>query len=196
MEHQAKVETMGAGENTLYVISGPSGSGKTTSIRQVMTREIVSFTTRPPREGEVEGFDYVFTTEEEVNRLEATGELVERVQYSGNSYGISKEELFGKLAEGDAFVVVDYHGFQQVRDLYPNCVSIFFAIDTEDARQRMLERGDKVESIEPRLKTYEKELANQVHYDYVLKNEYGKQEETVKKLSAIINRGKQMEKGA
>lgn len=179
----------------LYVISGPSGSGKTSNIRQVMTNEVVSFTTRPPREGEVDGFDYVFTTVEEVDRLEASGELVERVSYAGNSYGISKDELYGKLATEDAFVVVDYHGFQQVRELYENYVSIFFSIDVEDARNRMLERGDKPDVIEGRLKTYETELKNQQHYDYVIQNEYGKQAETVQKLKDIIF-GKNQSKGA
>lgn len=180
----------------LYVISGPSGSGKTSNIRQVMTNEVVSFTTRPPREGEVDGFDYVFTTVEEVDRLEASGELVERVSYAGNSYGISKDELYGKLATEDAFVVVDYHGFQQVRELYDNYVSIFFSIDTEDARNRMLERGDKPEVIEGRLTTYETELKNQQHYDYVIRNEYGKQAETVQKLKDIIFGETKQSKGA
>lgn len=174
------------GANTLYVISGPSGSGKTTSIKQVMENEVVSFTTRAPRKGEVDGVDYVYTTLEEVDRLEAEGELVERVLYDGNSYGISKQELYGKLEHEDAFVIVDFHGFQQLKALYPNIVSIFFAIDTEDAKNRMLERGDNPATMSHRLATYEKELANQVQYDYVLKNEYGKQQETVKALEEII----------
>ncbi|AJD93579.1 hypothetical protein JMA_42620 (plasmid) [Jeotgalibacillus malaysiensis] len=180
----------------LYIISGPSGSGKTSNIRQVMNNEVVSFTTRPRRDGEVEGFDYVFTTVEEVDRMEASGELVERVTYDGNSYGISKDELYGKLATEDAFVVVDYHGFQQVRELYENYVSIFFSIDVEDARNRMLERGDKPEVIEGRLKTYETELKNQQHYDYVIQNEYGKQAETVQTLKDIIFGKNNQSKGA
>lgn len=172
--------------HTLFVISGPSGSGKTSSIRQVMTNEVVSFTTRAPRVGEVDGFDYVYTTIEEVDRLEASGELVERVAYDGNSYGISKAELYGKLAHEDAFVVVDYHGYEQIQALYPNCVSIFFAIDTEDAKNRMLERGDNPKTMAHRLSTYETELGHQVHYDHVLKNEYGKQDETIRDLKRIV----------
>lgn len=183
-------------EHTLYVISGPSGSGKTTSIRQVMDNEIVSFTTRAPRTGEVEGVDYVFTNVAEIDRLEEIGELVERVSYGGNSYGISKEELYGKLATQDAFVVVDYHGYQQVSALYPNCVSIFFAIDTEDAKNRMLERGDNPATMAHRLSTYATELANQVHYDYVIQNEYGKQEETIQVLKNIIQSNGLMLTGA
>lgn len=183
-------------ENTLFIISGPSGSGKTSSIRQVMGNEVISFTTRAPRKGEVDGVDYVYTTVAEVDRLEEIGELVERVSYDGNSYGISKQELYGKLSEQDAFVIVDYHGCQQVKDLYPNCVSIFFSIDTADARNRMLERGDNPATMAHRLSTYETELANQVHYDYVLQNEYGNQEETVRALRAIIQSKKSFKKGA
>lgn len=182
-----KERKLDASKSTLFVISGPSGSGKTTSIRQVMDNEVVSFTTRAPRAGEVDGFDYVFTSVEEVDRMEASGELVERVSYAGNSYGISKDELYGKLANGDAFVIVDYHGFQQIQALYDNYVSVFFSIDVEDARQRMLERGDKEDVIEGRLKTYAKELANQQHYDFVIQNTYGKQNETVEVLKQIVS---------
>lgn len=174
--------------HTLFVISGPSGSGKTSSIRQVMENEVISFTTRAMRVGEQEGVDYVYTTVDEVDRLEAIGELVERVTYDGNSYGISKGELYGKLQNEDAFVVVDYHGYEQIQALYPNCVSIFFAIDTEDAKNRMLERGDNPATMSHRLSTYETELANQVHYDYVLQNQYGKQAETVAQLKQIIEK--------
>ena len=182
-----KERKLDASKSTLFVISGPSGSGKTSSIRQVMDNEVVSFTTRAPREGEVNGFDYVFTSVEEVDRMEASGELVERVSYAGNSYGISKDELYGKLANGDAFVIVDYHGFQQIQALYDNYVSIFFSIDVEDARQRMLERGDNKGVIEGRLKTYEKELENQQYYDFVIQNTYGKQNETVDVLKQIVS---------
>lgn len=191
-----KIKAIDPSKPVLFIISGPSGSGKTSSVRQVLTNEVVSFTTRSPRVGEVEGVDYVFTTLEEVNRMEESGELVERVLYDGNSYGISKDEIFGKLSKEDAFVVVDYHGFQQVSELYSNYVSIFFSIDTEDARNRMLERGDKPETIEKRLTTYAKELENQQHYGFVIENEYGKQAETISILRDIILGDKQKSKGA
>lgn len=198
MNKQSFIQTTGkeTGGNLLIVVSGPSGSGKSSTIKQVMTNEVLSFTSRDPRIGEVDGIDYKFTTEEEVDRLEAEGALVERVLYDGNSYGISKQELYGKLEHEDAFVIVDYHGFKQLQALYPNIISVFFAIDTEDARNRMLERGDNPATMSNRLSTYEKELANQVHYDYVLQNVYGKQDETIAELRNIIESNKKSKKGA
>ena len=174
------------GKSTLYVMSGPSGSGKTTSIRQVMDNEVVSFTTRGRREGEIDGVDYIYTTLDEIDRLESEGLIVERVLYAGNSYGISKVELDSKLAKGDAFVVVDFHGYQQMLEIYDQVVSVFFEIDVEDARNRMVARGDREDSINSRLATYEAELSNSVHYDYVIHNEAGKQDETVEVLRQII----------
>ena len=182
-----RVESVDRNKSVLYVMSGPSGSGKTTSIRQVMDNEVVSFTTRDKRVGEVEGVDYIFTTVEEIDRLEAEGLIVERVLYDGKSYGISKVELDEKLSKGDAFVVVDFHGYQQLQELYDNVVGVFFEIDVEDARERMIARGDREELIESRLKTYEVELKNAEHYDYVLLNEKGKQDVTVEALRKIIN---------
>lgn len=182
-----RVKSVDRNKSVLYVMSGPSGSGKTTSIRQVMDNEVVSFTTRDKRVGEVEGVDYIFTTVEEIDRLEQEGLIVERVLYAGNSYGISKVELDEKLAKGDAFVVVDFHGYQQLQELYDNNVGVFLEIDVEDARERMIARGDREELIESRLKTYEVELKNADHYDYVLLNEKGKQDVTVEDLRKIIN---------
>ena len=172
----------------LFVISGPSGSGKTTSIKKIMQREVVSFTTRKPRVGEVDGVDYIFTTKEEVDSLEEQGKLVERVEYAGQSYGISGEELSQKTSEGPAFVIVDLHGYQQVKELYPNVISIFLSVDPEDARRRMEERGDNPENIEKRLISYRKELEHQIHYNYVIQNEYGKQEKTINILKEIIEK--------
>lgn len=180
------------GKSTLYVMSGPSGSGKTTSIRQVMDNEVVSFTTRNRREGEIDGVDYIYTTLDEIDRLESEGLIVERVLYAGNSYGISKVELDSKLSKGDAFVVVDFHGYQQMLEIYDQVVSVFFEIDVNDARNRMVARGDREESINSRLATYEEELSNSVYYDYVIHNEAGKQDETVEVLRQIIQ-GKEIE---
>lgn len=181
------VKNVDRSKPVLYVISGPSGSGKTTSIRQVMSNEIVSFTTREKRDGEVEGVDYIFTNVEEIDRLEQEGLIVERVLYAGNSYGISQVEMDDKLSKGDAFVVVDLHGCQQLSALYDNIVSVFFSIDVEDARERMIKRGDDVSKIDGRLATYEKELSHAVNYDYVITNEYGKQDEVVALLKEIVS---------
>lgn len=170
----------------LYAVSGVSGSGKTTTMREVMTNEVLSFTTRMPRKGEVDGVDYIFSTLDEINHLDSIGRLIERVEYSGNHYGITKDELESKLRVGDAFVVVDYHGYQQLRKLYDKVVGIYIKIDKEDAIRRMLQRGDTKESIKTRIDSMESEMKNQIHYDYIIENKFGQQLDTVEKIKSII----------
>lgn len=59
--------------NKLIVVSGPSGSGKTTLMRQTMKNEVVSFTTRKPRQGEIDGVDYKFISLEKFEELKNKG---------------------------------------------------------------------------------------------------------------------------
>lgn len=175
--------------NKLFAISGVSGSGKTTTMRQVMDNEIISFTTRLARTGEIYGVDYIFTNFEEINYLDSIGRLVERVEYGGNHYGITSEEFESKLNKGDAFVIVNYHGYQQIKKLYPNVVGIYFKINKEESSRRMRERGDKEEEIIKRTIELDEEMKVMNEYDNIIENAYGKQNETVAKLKEIVYGG-------
>lgn len=173
--------------NKLYAITGISGSGKTSTMRQVMDNEIISFTTRNPRKGEIDGVDYNFTTKDKIEELELIGELVEKVEYRDNYYGITKEELKSKLDKGDAFVIVDYHGYLQLKQLHSDVTGIYIKADVSEVIDRMRERGDKEESIQLRLSSIEDELSCQSNYQYVVENKNGLQHKTVEKINEIIN---------
>lgn len=164
----------GGSMNKLFLISGPSGSGKTTIMRKVMDNEIVSFTTRQPRTGERDGVDYNFIEFDHFQDLLASGGLVEHSEYGGNYYGITKGELFGKLEHDHAFAIVDYPGAVSLADVYPNVVSIFIYAEREECKANMSDRGALASFIGNRLSTYEQELANRKHYDYVIRNIRGK----------------------
>lgn len=161
-------------EHTLFVISGHSGSGKTSLMRSLCGThmEVVSATTRGKRDNEVEGIDYYYIDKEEFYDLLEENEFAEYTNYynSPSEYGITKAELHRKLQYGNAYAIVDYNGLQQLKNYYPNVVSIFLYTGKEEARKRMLERGDTNKDIEIRLSTYEKEMLTSHNYDYVIKN--------------------------
>lgn len=159
-------------KNRLFIITGPSGSGKTTIARSVMTNEIISFTTRSPRKGEIDGVDYIYITNEKFNELYDSGGLAEHTDYYGTAkYGITMEELKGKLSKGDAFVVVDVIGKEALEEIYDNTLSIFiFSPDSDVAFKRMSDRGDNEEQISRRLASYEEEIENFPLYDVLLDN--------------------------
>lgn len=175
--------------NTLFIISAPSGAGKSKIAKSVMKNEIVSFTTRAPREGEVHGIDYLFIRQEEFDRLLANGGLAEYTTYYGNaSYGITMNELTSKLEKGDAFVIVDVVGMEQLKKLHPKTVTIFIQVPTEMLEGRMRKRGDSEELIAKRLRTVEQEQENFYLYDYVIDNS-GKLEDAIEAFKTIVGGG-------
>jgi guanylate kinase len=159
--------------NILFCVTGPSGSGKTSIMRNVMDNELLSFTTRPMREGEVDGKDYIFIDYMDYIQLVGKGELVEYTNYGGNYYGLSMEELHTKLKKDHAFFICDNNGFNQIKEKYDKVVSIFLYASFADCFNNMQDRGDNIEKIGKRLSTYHNELANKGQYDYVVKNVRG-----------------------
>lgn len=177
----------------LFCISGNSGAGKTTLMRYVMgtKREIVSVTTRQIRNNEIDGVDYYFISEDEFERLDKENLLAEKTTYYGRaSYGVTKAEIESKLARGNAYIIVDFNGYEQLKQIYPDSVGIFIYTNKDIARERMINRGDSLESVNSRLETYEIELGNAIHYDYTIanNNDFYK---TVDFINAIIRNEKE-----
>src|SRR5437667_6442771 len=115
----------------LFVDSSPSGGGKGTLIQR-MFRKVsnlsysVSFTTRAPRNGEVDGREYFFVTREEFERMVAANEFLEWAHVHGKLYGTSRSQVFREISEGrDIVLEVDVQGAASVRALVPDAVSIF-----------------------------------------------------------------------
>ncbi len=172
--------------NKLFLISGHSGSGKSSLMKSLMENELISFTTRPKRKGEVDGKDYHFITEKEYSTMYNNKELAEYTYYDGNRYGLTKEELDNKLSKNHAFVIVDVNGMEQLKKYYDNCTTIMLHTTKEDAMKQMLNRGDSAKDIETRLKTYQRELQNKQFYDYVVLNRHGKFDTTKRVLECIL----------
>jgi guanylate kinase len=173
--------------NKLILVSGHSGSGKTSIMKSLMDNEVISFTTREKRTGEREGADYKFISLQQFKQMKNENRLIEWVEYSGNFYGIDSDEFEQKINKDHAFCIVDYHGMKQFKDYYPNCCTIFLYTPYEQAFHQMKSRGDEEDKIQSRLNTYVEEIKNKVHYDYTIRNNSGKFEDTREIIRNIIS---------
>ena len=176
----------------VVVITGPSGVGKGTLIRLLRERLpdlglSVSATTRAPRPGEVDGFDYHFLTDTEFDRLVAEGAFVEHAEYAGRRYGTLASELEQRTAAGEAVVLeIEVDGARQVRAAIPDALQVFIAPPSRAAlRERLVGRGtDATDVIERRLQVAERELDAQGEFAHVVVND--RLQDAVRELVAVV----------
>ncbi len=181
----------------LILIVGPSGCGKGTVIKTLKGKfpgfvYPVSYTTRDPREGEVDGEVYNFVSEGEFKEMIDGGELLEyAIVHEDEYYGTSKKEIMEGL-EGGAVVLreIDIQGFHSIRKIVPpeNLVSIFIMVsDEEDLKRRILGRGEMSdEEIGQRMESAKKEIAQADTCDYRVENEWEKVHECVSNVGNIV----------
>lgn len=173
----------------LIVVSAPSGGGKTTLCERLLAEfhqmiYSVSCTTRPPREGEVDGRDYFFITEEEFDKRVKAGEFLEYATVHGYRYGTLRRFIERGFATGrDVLMDIDVQGATQIRQrlralspqdpLRRGFVDVFIAPPSiEVLRKRLYLRGkDSDEVIERRIRQAEEELRHFKEYQYVIVNE-------------------------
>lgn len=163
----------------LFVVSSPSGGGKGTLIRRVLNKVpdlsySVSFTTRTPRSGEVDGREYFFVTPEKFGEMVASNEFLEWAHVHGKQYGTGHRQLNREISEGrDIILEVDVQGAASVRELVDDAVSVFilppsFAI----LKQRLIARGtDSAEELDLRLRNAPTELEHYSNFQYVVIND-------------------------
>jgi guanylate kinase len=162
----------------LLILSGPSGTGKSSIVRRLLAdprlRLSVSATTRKPREGERDGIEYHFWTRERFERELQAGAFLEWAEVYGNYYGTPKSEV-GPFRERGLGVIldIDTQGFDQVRRLCPDAVSLFVRAPTLEAyEKRLRDRGTETEeSIQKRLAVARRELARAGDYDHQIIND-------------------------
>ncbi len=163
----------------LYVIVAPSGAGKSTLVNALLEREpdiglSISYTTRPPRPGEVSGREYFFVSRAEFQAMVARGDFLEHAEVYGNWYGTSRRWIEKTRAAGsDVVLEIDWQGARAVKALFPDMTFIYILPPSiEVLRQRLVKRGkDAKEVIERRLAEAREDL-NHVHEaDYVIINE-------------------------
>lgn len=178
----------------LIILSSPSGAGKSTLARRLMDwddslRFSVSATTRAPREGEVDGQHYHFTTLENFHALVDQGQMLEHAEVFGNCYGSPRGPVEAAMKAGrDTLFDVDWQGGQQIRAsaLGRHVVSIFILPPSLPELERRL-RGraqDSDEVIARRMAKSRDEISHWAEYDYVLVND--DLDQTDARLRAIL----------
>ncbi len=176
----------------LIVISAPSGTGKTTLAHMLLKafpnmEFSVSYTTRKPRPGEVNGKDYFFVDRDTFERMIEEGDFLEWAEVYGNLYGTSKSQVIKALNEGkDVLLDIDTQGALQVKKNFPEAVLIFILPPSlKELERRLRSRGtDDEETIERRLKTARVEIERAPLYDYIVVNDV--LEEAFEKLKSIV----------
>ena len=193
LEPSPTVATVSKTRGILFVVSSPSGGGKGTLIQRVLKSSTnlgysVSFTTRTPRNGEVEGREYFFVTPEKFEVMVEAGEFLEWAHVHGKLYGTSRDQVSHEVFEGrDIILEVDVQGAASVRELVTDSVSVFILPPSlETLKQRLMTRGtDSPQELELRLRSAPEELTHYKTFDYVIINDH--LERAAGQLACIIN---------
>ncbi|AKH38827.1 MULTISPECIES: guanylate kinase [Nitrosomonas] len=178
--------------SSLFIISAPSGAGKTSLIKALLQTRMglslsISHTTRQPRPNEINGQDYFFIDRDIFNQMLERGEFLESAEVYGNLYGTSHHWVKETMASGqDVLMEIDCQGTQQVRQIFPEAVSIFILPPSlESLKARLQQRGqDDPVAIARRLKAVREEVGQVNKFDYaVVNNELDK---ALKDICCII----------
>ncbi len=181
-------------KGTLIVISGPSGSGKGTVVKALMELMpdlgfSVSATTRAPREGEMDGREYFFTSREDFEKMIENGDILEYTTYCGNYYGTPKKEAERITGEGrDLILEIEVDGAGQVKKKFPGAVTLMLIPPSLSVlEERLRGRGTESEEvIRKRLDRACEEIKLAGDYDYVVVNENGGVEACARQIKRII----------
>lgn len=176
----------------MFVVSAPSGTGKTTLSRAISRifpalHFSVSYTTRPPRPGEINGRDYHFIATENFQQMIHRGEFAEWAEIYGYRYGTSAGSLGKVLEEGrDVILDIDGQGARQLREKKLPGIFIFILPPSlRELEQRLSKRKTEGKTaMEERLKKAKVEMAEARWYDYLIVND--ELEKAQEKMKAII----------
>lgn len=179
----------------VIVISGPSGVGKDATLKKMKEigypfHFVVTATTRPKRDHEVDGVDYFFMGVGDFAHLIEQGELLEYAVVYGQYKGIPKQQVREALSSGrDVLMRIDVQGAATMRRIMPEAVFIFLTAESEDALvKRLLERKtESPENLKIRVATAREELKRITEFDYVVVNRECNLKETAYAIASIIS---------
>jgi len=176
----------------LFIVCAPSGAGKTTLVDALLKadsgiRLSVSYTTRPPRAGEVDGREYHFVSQEKFQEMSAAGAFLESALVHGNYYGTSQPWINDQRAAGaDILLEIDWQGAAQVRKMMPDAIGIFILPPSFEALVGRLNKRaqDPPDVIARRIAGAREEISHVSEFKYVIIND--KFDEAVKDLVSIV----------
>jgi guanylate kinase len=176
----------------LFIVCAPSGAGKTTLVDALLKadsgiRLSVSYTTRQPRAGEVDGREYHFVSQEKFQEMAAAGAFLESALVHGNYYGTSQPWINDQRAAGaDILLEIDWQGAAQVRKMMPDAIGIFILPPSFEALVGRLNKRaqDPPDVIARRIAGAREEISHVSEFKYVIIND--KFDEAVKDLVSIV----------
>jgi guanylate kinase len=176
----------------LFIVTAPSGAGKSTLTAKLLQEDknvhlSVSYTTRAPRTGEVDGHDYHFVDKARFMGMLERGEFLESAEVHGNHYGTSQAWIRAQRAAGhDVLLEIDWQGAQQVRRIFTDTVGIFILPPSiTELERRMRRRGqDSEEVVRRRISVAADEMSHAAEFEYVIiNNDF---EEACRDLIAVV----------
>ena len=179
-------------KGNIFIVSAPSGAGKTTLCRRLVetTPNIVhsiSYTTREPRPGEVDGRDYFFIDKKRFIEMVRDDEFIEWAEVHGNLYGTSRARILEKIDSNiDVILDIDVQGAAQIRQKNIDATFIFVLPPSLNVLKERLRnrRTDTEEVIQKRLKNAIDEIRAYKEYDYIIVND--KLDEALMYLRSIV----------
>jgi guanylate kinase len=165
-------------QGLLFVVSAPSGAGKTSLCRAVtdslenLTHSI-SYATRKPRPGEIDGRDYYFVTQERFQAMIDAGDFAEWAEVHSNLYGTSRRVLSDMIAKSiDVILDIDTQGAKQIKSKFDSAVFIFIMPPSLEILEERLRnrKSDNEEEIKKRMRRARDEIKDFNMYDYIIVN--------------------------
>jgi guanylate kinase len=168
-----------ADQGTLYVIAAPSGTGKTTLVKALVDSlpqitVSISYTTRPKRPEEMPGVNYYFIDKTQFNHMIEHGDFLEHATIFEHLYGTSKSWVNETLTKGiDVILEIDWQGHQQIKQLFPDSISIFILPPSlNDLQDRLIKSNQEHLDVIKKRMTDAKNTVSHLHeFNYMIVND-------------------------
>ncbi len=178
----------------LIVLTGPSGVGKDAVLTRMRKlgrpfHYVVTATTRLQREGEKNGVDYYFLSQEEFQQMLDKGQLLEWAKVYGNYYGVPRDEISKALSKGaDVIVKVDVQGAATIKKILPQAVFIFLMPPSMEELELRLKQRRSESSIDLalRLERAKEEIKSLPLFDYVITSHQDRIDDIIFQIDAIV----------
>jgi guanylate kinase len=180
----------------LIVLSGPSGAGKDAVLTKMKEwgysfHYVVTVTTRPKREGELDRVHYRFISDEQFQKMVKTKKFLEWAKVYGNYYGVPKDEVKKALGSGkDVIIKVDVQGAATIKRIIPESIFIFLVPPSMDELTERLKQRNNHQSLSDlkvRINKAQEEMESLSLFDYCVINHNNNIGLTASKIHAIIS---------